>query len=250
MSTDEGERLTTKSSGQVSWDKRPGILGGIALAVVLLAAALRIYRLDWQSVWFDEVFSLIVAAPSQRFEEFWGWVRTDVHPPLYYLLLRIWSGILGQSEAATRSLSAIFGVLTVAAAGIVFRPALSPVGRVSLMLLFAVSPAAIRYSQEVRSYALLIFLATLLTGLCTHHLRASSPREANRVVAVLTLVAVLASFTHYFGFLFAVTALFTCLVGTIDDRGRSWGVITGIVVVVATFLPWVIYHGPHESPHF
>jgi uncharacterized membrane protein len=247
-SAEEGGTLVGALRAGTVRDRRSVVLGTIAAAaLVLLAAALRVYRLDWQSVWLDEIFSLTVADPSRRLDEFWGWVLADVHPPLYYLLLRIWSAVFGQSEAPARAFSVLFGVLTVAAAGIVFRSVLPLVGRLALMILLAISPAAIQYSQEVRSYALLIFLSTVLTGLCARHLRASSAREANRLAAALTLVAVLASFTHYFGFLLAAAALFACLAGS-RNRKQAFGVVAGSVVLVATFLPWVAYHAHFIGP--
>jgi Dolichyl-phosphate-mannose-protein mannosyltransferase len=220
-------------------------IAGIAL--VLLAAALRIYRLDWQSVWFDEIFSLIVADPSQQFNEFWQWVLSDVHPPLYYFLLRVWSFWLGQSEVVSRAPSALFGVLTVAAGGVLFRPVLPPVGRLALMLLLAISPAGIQFSQEVRSYSLLLLFSTLLTGLCARHLLASSSTQANRLAGVLTIVGLLASFTHYFGFLLAAAAFLTCFAGSYRQRERALGIVVGGAALAAVFLPWLAYHAQFMS---
>jgi hypothetical protein len=58
-------------------------------ATVLIAAALRVYKLDYQSLWSDEIFSLITTDPNLLVSEFWARVRADTHPPIYYLLLRL-----------------------------------------------------------------------------------------------------------------------------------------------------------------
>jgi uncharacterized membrane protein len=218
-----------------------------ATGVTLLAAALRVYRIDWQSVWVDEIYSLVVTDPSRPFEEFWERVLADVHPPVYYLLLRVWSAEFGQTELAVRALSALFGLLTVIAVYVVFRPVLPPLGRLGLMLLIAVSPAAIHYSQEARSYALLIFLSTVMTGLCAGYLRAMSPREAIARIAGLTFVGALASFTHYFGFLLTAAAFSTCWTASVHNRGRAIRVAIGGVLLAALFLPWVAYHSRFMS---
>ena len=79
---------------------------GFALALcttVLLAGALRVYELDYQSLWSDEIFSLITADPMLSLREFWDRVLADTHPPIYYLLLRLWSSAFGQSELAARA---------------------------------------------------------------------------------------------------------------------------------------------------
>jgi hypothetical protein len=67
-------------------------------AVVLLAAGLRVYALDHQSLWADEIFSLTTTDPALPFRQFWDRVIADTHPPVYYLLLRLSSTAFGQSE--------------------------------------------------------------------------------------------------------------------------------------------------------
>jgi 4-amino-4-deoxy-L-arabinose transferase-like glycosyltransferase len=77
--------------------------------IVLFGAGLRVYVLDYQSFWSAEVFSLVVTDPTLTFREFWDRVLTDTHPPIYYLLLRLSSAFLGESEIAARAPSALFG---------------------------------------------------------------------------------------------------------------------------------------------
>jgi hypothetical protein len=79
-------------------------LGGI----VLLGAGLRVYALGYQSFWTDEIFSLITTDPAITFREFWDRVFADTHPPIYYVLLRLSSTIIGGSEVAARAPSAFF----------------------------------------------------------------------------------------------------------------------------------------------
>src|ERR1700730_14722316 len=84
---------------------------GFALALcatVLIAGVVRVYKLDYQSLWSDEIFSLITTDPNLSVSEFWARVRTDTHPPIYYLLLRLSSSVFGQSELAARAPSAQF----------------------------------------------------------------------------------------------------------------------------------------------
>src|SRR5215472_7131970 len=108
-------------------------------AVVALAAGLRAYALDLQSLWADEIFSLMTTDPALPFRQFWDRVLADTHPPIYYLVLRLSSAVLGQSEIAARAPSAVFGVLTVCAAAILPRGSLSRVSRLALSLFLAIS---------------------------------------------------------------------------------------------------------------
>jgi uncharacterized membrane protein len=223
------------------WLGRNGLATGLC-AVVVLGAGLRAYALDFQSLWTDEIFSLMITDPTLPLRQFWDRVLVDTHPPIYYLLLR-WSSLaFGQSEIAARAPSVLFGVLTVCAAGILPGPSLSHSSRVALPLILAVSPGAIWYAREARSYALLLLLSTLITFACIRLLRRMPYEDgpAHRALTMLTVAALLASFTHYFGFLLGMAAFFTCFL-LADSRHRAIIVFAGCGVV-ASFVPWVVYH--------
>src|SRR5438105_10649384 len=177
---------------------------GFALALcatVLLAGALRVYALDYQSLWSDEIFSLITTDPMLSLREFWDRVLADTHPPIYYLLLRLWSSVFGQSELAARAPSAVFGILSLCAAAILPGSSLSRSARLALPLLIAASPGAAWYDREARPYALLLLLSTLITLASVRFLRAKVQEDcqARHAILMLMVAALLASFTHYFG---------------------------------------------------
>ena len=84
----------------------------IVVALLLLAAALRFHRLGAQSLWNDEGNS---ARLSERaIPAILEGTASDIHPPLYYILLRGWRELAGETEFGLRALSAYAGVLTVA----------------------------------------------------------------------------------------------------------------------------------------
>ena len=77
-----------------------------ASSVLVLGAGWRLYGLNLQSAWADEITTLVITDPALTFGQFWQLVIADVHPPLYYLLLRFWSAAFGQSDVAARIPSA------------------------------------------------------------------------------------------------------------------------------------------------
>src|SRR5512136_1474233 len=89
-------------------------LAWLPVLVLLLAFALRVYKLGDQNVWWDEGFSVWVARHDL------GALTTiaagDTHPPLYYWLLHPWMLVTGPSEFAIRLPSLMFGVIAVALA--------------------------------------------------------------------------------------------------------------------------------------
>lgn len=139
---------------------RPGAippLFGIAV-VTLLGAVLRLYKLGTPALWFDEALSIHYAhVPVGELLHQLG--RTDVNTPFYYLLLKAWTVLGGDSEFWLRLPSALAGILCI--------PVVHAMGRrlggsgVGLLaaLFLATSSIHIRYSQEARPYALMVLAA-------------------------------------------------------------------------------------------
>ncbi|TMC55004.1 MAG: hypothetical protein E6J26_08350 [Chloroflexi bacterium] len=83
----------------------------VLLAILLVAAALRFYRLEAQSLWSDEGASVVQA--TRDLPAIVENAARDIHPPLYYILLHFWVMPFGTSEPGVRSLSAALGVALV-----------------------------------------------------------------------------------------------------------------------------------------
>lgn len=130
------------------------------LSIILLGGLLRIYDLGSESIWLDEAASIELSVQNIALVVE-GAGPTQNHPPLYFVVLHFWMNLFGTSEVATRSLSAMFGIISI--------PLIYQVGsilfnrKVGLIsgLLSAISFYHIYYSQEVRGYSLLLLLSLL-----------------------------------------------------------------------------------------
>jgi mannosyltransferase len=168
------------------------------LFLLAVCAAIRLVSLAAKPFWFDECFSAEIARIDwSNFLHLLWWREANMS--LYYLLLRLWMH-LGQSEFFIRGLSVVFAAATV--------PALYWVAerlydrRVALIAaaLFAFNAYSVRYSQEARSYALFLLLATLASGFFVVYLQESSRR--NRIAYVLA--SILAVYAHFYALLLVV----------------------------------------------
>ena len=131
-----------------------------ALIMVLISAILlRLININ-QSFWMDESISAMVVKNYNLVEIITKFIRADTHPPLYYLLLDIWSLLFGYSEFSLRIPSLIFGVLTVY---VIYKigKIYSEKAGIYISILMAVAPLHIYYSQESRMYTMTAFLAVL-----------------------------------------------------------------------------------------
>jgi len=123
------------------------------LACCLLIYALLVVPLDAQSIWWDEGISLHLAGLP------WGEILRDraanIHPPLYFLILRAWTGLAGRTPFAGRALSALaITLLPAAVYRFLTRRVCARAGRAAALLV-ALAPPFIIYGQETRAYALL-----------------------------------------------------------------------------------------------
>ena len=143
------------------WDRvrKARIRYGLS-ALVLTAFALRAYHLDFQSLWRDEVDAIAFAtrALPRLLSTF---TAPKENAPLYFLLLRPWIALAGDSEFSVRFFSLAFGVLAIPLAYALGRRWLSPLGSMLGALLMAFSPYLIWYSQEAKMYTLITFLTML-----------------------------------------------------------------------------------------
>lgn len=222
------------------------------LVLVFLAAfALRLFRLDAQSIWWDEGISLHLATSSLA--EIVRDRLDNIHPPLYFIILKGWLNLTGVSAFTGRYLSALAALLQVplvfAFVRAVFgqssgaRATIPPQDRpfpwiaAALMVVF---PLSIIYGQEIRVYAFLplIYIGLLWLG----HRLTNSPQLDRRTLVVVGLIAWLGLHLHYIAiFGVAYVALWGAV--TFMRRGR-WDQLAQWVVVFLfvglASLPWFV----------
>ena len=177
--------------------RRSGRLRLLLLALLPAAFALRAWRLDAQSLWYDEgVTAHLARLPAAALTQ---WTANDIQPPLYYFAAAAWGRVAGWTEFALRFPSLWWGVLTVALlAAVARRWAAGRAQAVALAALFAaVHPMLIYYSQEARMYAQLAALG-LLAGWCIGAALRRPWRWGPWIGYVAAGAA--AAYTHYFAF--------------------------------------------------
>jgi mannosyltransferase len=189
------------SLSQVAWSihawerlRARGLTPELVLLALLtaLATVLRFWGIT-QSYWSDEVVTV-----SHLHHSLWAMLgqlpHTETTPPLYFVVAWFWAHVFGHSELGLRSLSAIAGVLTVPVAYAVGAKIFSRRVGVIVAAFATCNPFLVWYSQEARSYALLVLL-TSVSLLAFAHLRLRVTRPGAIVWGV---AAGLALVTHYY----------------------------------------------------
>jgi mannosyltransferase len=229
-----GAVLDSRRHATPKQDSSRGELVGLA-ALIVAAAAVRLVAIGDQSFWLDESFTVELA--KQSFGDMLSGVsNTESTPPLYYVLAWLWAKVFATDEAGLRSLSALFGTLAVPVAWRAAREWFdSPRAGLIAAALVAFNPFFVWYSQEARSYSLLVLMAVLSLLFLGRALR---DRTA-RAYALWALTAGLALLTHYFAaFLLLPEAIW--LVWATRDRA-AWVAAGGLALVAAALAPLAIH---------
>ncbi len=201
----------------------------------MLLLSVRLWRLDASCLWFDEVFSVHAARHDSggllRF------VALDlIHPPLFYLALKGWLALGGESVWWLR----LFPALTATAAGVPLvllcrelrlRPAVAQFA----LLLMCVNGFLIQHAQELRMYSLLLLCAACSLWLFARFIRADADATGRDALA-LFCVNLLLVYTHYFGGLLVGLELICVLLW----RRRKLKVFASMCAALAVcYVPWL-----------
>ena len=166
------------------------------LLITLIAAVLRFVDIGTQGFWFDEgnTALLVHLSPGKML----GLIpHQESTPPLYYCVLWVWARIFGYSEAGLRSFSALAGVAAVPVLYVASERLVSRRAALCVAALAACNPILIWYSQEARSYSLLVFMSTLtLLGFAL-----ALEHPTARRLGLWAVVCFLAIATHYYAVL-------------------------------------------------
>jgi hypothetical protein len=187
--------------------------------IIFVAFGLRLYRLDAQSLWFDEGFALHLARhnlPQIIEKNPVGWL------PLHSVALHFWLELVGQTPFTARFFSLFFGVLVVALLYLLGKTMAMPRVGVIASLLGGISPFLIYYSQEARTYALWLFLSLLSVYLLLKVLHC--PERLREWLFYLG-VTTLALYTHYFSVFLLPWGAIALLREAV--RGRRWQLLLG-----------------------
>jgi 4-amino-4-deoxy-L-arabinose transferase-like glycosyltransferase len=163
-----------------AWSRAGWVVG----AVLLAATAMRLYGLGEWSLWEDEETTIFFSHhPDRRFPRAF---------PIFFVLLGWLYDITGVSVLAGRLLSASFGILSLALTYAIARRFAGERVALAALVLAAVSPGHLFWSQSIRYYGLVLCLQLASIWLLLEGIRRLKP--ALSIASPVTLA--LAAATH------------------------------------------------------
>ena len=214
----------------------------LAAFVLVVAAyiAVRFWHLTDSCLWFDEIFS--VHAAEHSWDTILSFVALDlIHPPLFYVLLKLWIAAGGESLFWLRLFPVMFAVVSLVPF-ILFLRELKQNRWVEILALFllAVNGSLIKYAQEVRMYSFLMCLALFSMWLFTQYF------VKGKSFLPLVVVNLLLVYTHYFGWFVILAEIAAVL---IFQRIKLRRILIMFAIEFVSFIPWIfaVWNAAHSG---
>ena len=211
---------------------RKRILCIVAPAIIGLIYLVLCFANINQSIWFDESYSSYIT----RFDygQMLEFTAADVHPPLYYILLKTWAHFFGHTDFAMRAMSAIFGAIAIVFVYLWLKYKYGASAAILGSFMMSIAPIFVRYGQEMRMYTLvmaIVFAATYFLQLAV-----DNGKKVWWVIYALLLVA--GMYTHYF-VAFAWVAHLVYLIKIYGKKIFQKQIILTYISAVILYIPWL-----------
>lgn len=209
----------------------------LALAILLLAAAARFYRLGAQSLWVDE--GIAYAHSLRSLPELIPLLQRNVHTPAYFALLGLWEDAAGASEFSLRVLSAFFSLISVAWTYALGRRLFHPTAGLAAAAFVALNSFSVYYAQEARMYAM---LAAVAGGSMWLYVGLRRGRRLTGAAITLGLLNGLGLYTHL-AYSLVMLAQAALALPWLLNRQRAWrrllAYVCSSIIAIILFLPWL-----------
>lgn len=191
-------------------------------------------HLTTMALWHDEAFSGLLI--QYGLPEMMHRIALDVHPPLYYLVLKIWAMVFTSSLFALRLFSFTFGALTIFAT---YALAKKITEKKSIALLssalLALSSFQIQYNLEARMYTLGTFFIVCSSIFLLQGLR----RNEKKYWFLYALFTSAALYTHYYTFFIACAQGLFLLYSIFKNATIIRSVFFSFALVFISYIPWL-----------
>lgn len=193
----------------------------VLTGLILLFTGMYVSLIFNRNIWTDEAYTMELVYGNH----FWGIIQNtanDVHPPLYYLIVKCFVLIFGESFAVCKIVSIVPMTLTMLLAVTHIRPWWGERAAVLFLIMVNAIPCVLEYAVQMRMYSWALFFVTW-AGLGACGMCMADDRRFRRHCCIqLTAAGILACYTHTYAMLSCV-CIYTLLCVCALLRSRKTG---------------------------
>ena len=193
----------------------------LCFIIVLFGILFRVYNINLDAFWWDEIVSFWISDPTISLEEtLLRHHKLDGSPPIFNITLKYFHKIFGYETTVGRFLSAILGIFSFIIISITALQFKNKSSFILLLFLSSFNVYLISASQEMRQYSMLIFFSALTILLFYKILNEREVKKNIFYVFCFFLSQTLTILCHPFGLIlfFSIVLFSMLLIGLIFSR--------------------------------
>ncbi len=216
------------------------------LLTIILGTAFILLSCFHTNIWFDESYTIAIA--KHPFTEIWKIGSADVHPVLYYFMVRIVLLVTGGSVLCVRLFSAIPLIIMGILGYTHIRKDFGSKTGIIFTFLSLFFPTCLMYAGEIRMYTWAMLFVTLMAIYAYRILKYRDVKNKNWIIFAIFSLA--SAYTHYYGlaaaFVINLGLFIYLIVKSIKNKNikenrylknlKRW-IISAIIQIIA-YLPW------------
>ena len=206
----------------------------IFILIFVFATFFYLFNISFSDLWSDEIYTKSMLDGS--LSDFYAKFNNDLHPPLYYLGLRLFTVLFGLNPLTLRLFS-VLGVLSTLLLGyFAGQRVFGKPGALYFCLMLISIPMLATYSHQARMYT---WAAFSTTGIFIYSYLFIKTNK-NRDLAFLFIFTIIAIYTHYYSLVAATVANMVVFIYLLQTKNNKWVQhLYSILLSFLLFLPWV-----------
>jgi len=206
----------------------------IFLLIFVAATVFYLFNIGFSDLWSDEIYTKSMLSGS--LSDFYAKFKNDLHPPLYYLGLRLFTGLFGLNALSLRLFS-VLGVLSTLLLGyFAGQRVFGKKGALYFCLMLISVPMLAAYSHQARMYTWAAFSVTGVFLFSYLFMKTGK----NRDLALLFVFTLMAFYIHYYSMAAAFVANVFVFMYLLLTKNRKWLThLFSLLLVTLLFLPWI-----------
>lgn len=185
---------------------------------------------------FDEAYSITII--QNNFKEIIYVTKNDVHPPLYYFMLKLFTLLFGNEVFVMRMFSLLGVVLTMVLALYPIRKIFGDNISISYLVLFLLTPATQYLTGEIRMYSWVMFFVTL----SAIYAYLSYKYNKFKYWFVLSLSSIISAYLQNYGLVTVglIYGVLIILIFITKKKNSFLPLSLSILTCCISYLPWLI----------
>jgi len=224
----------------------------LLVLILIFGSLLRLCGLNIQSLGYDELTSWRISCYNNLSTLIDQFIKRDVHPPGYQILLYYIEMYVGDSELILRFPSAISGILSILVIFLIGVRLYSYREGLIAAACMAVLWAPVYYSQDARSYSLLLLFTMSVTyfGISIARSLHSKVRPSFYTICGYIITSIVSSYLHYFGLYLVLLYAIGALLFFIRKKHALIYIFIIYFLILLAYVPWLpaLWHHLNRGP--